>query len=176
MEIRPELHHILLTNDKYELPSAPYTLSFKEKTWLLTILKHLRVLDGYASNISRCFNLNERKLFNLKTYDCHILMQDLLPITLRAAKYNDFVDIIWALSTFIKELCTEELTNKKLDEVAADVVVTLCRMEKLVPSSFFTIMVNLIVHLIEEAKLERPILYMWMYPIERLEFTLSVYA
>ena len=172
MKIRPELYPILLPNGKYELPSAPYTLSSEEKTRLLSVLKHIRVPDGYASNISRCVNLKERKLFNLKSHDCHILMQDLLPITLRAAKDSDLVDIVWALSKFMKELCAKELTIQKLDEAEANVVVTLCRMEKLFPPSFFTVMVHLIVHLTEEAKLGGPVLYRWMYPIERLEFTL----
>ena len=70
---------------------------------------------------------------------------------------------IWALSKFMKELCAKELTIEKLDEAGANVVVTLCRMEKLFPPSFFTIMVHLIVHLTEEAKLGGPVLYRWMY-------------
>ena len=72
----------------------------------------------------------------------------------------------------MKELCTKQLTIEKLDEVGANVVVTLYRMEKLFPFSFFTIMVHLIMHLTEEAKLGGPVLYRWMYLIEILEFTL----
>ena len=131
-----------------------------------------RVPEGYACNISRCVNLKDCKLVNLKDHDCHIIMQDLLLITLKAAKDDDLVDIMWALLTFMKELCAKELIVEKLDGAGANMAMTLCRMEKLFPPSFFTIMAHLIVHLIEEAKLERPILYMWMYPIERLEFTL----
>ena len=94
MKIRPELYPILLPNGKYELPSAPYTLSSEEKTQLHSVLKHIRVPDGYASNISRCVNLKECKLFNLKSHDCHILIEDLLPIIVRAVKDSDLVDII----------------------------------------------------------------------------------
>ena len=54
----------------------------------------------------------------------------MLPVTLRVAKDNGLVDIIWTLSTFMKELCTKELTIEKLDEAGANVVITLCRMEK----------------------------------------------
>ena len=64
-------------------------------------------------------------------------MQDLLPITLRVVKDNDLVDIIWAPSTFMKELCAKELTIEKLDEAEANVVVTLYGMEKLFLPSFF---------------------------------------
>ena len=85
MNIRQELHPIVLPNGKYEIPAAPYTLSYEEWTRLLSVLKYLKVPDGYASNISHCVNLKEHKLFNLKSHDCHILMQYLLPIALGAA-------------------------------------------------------------------------------------------
>jgi len=86
MKLRPELHPILLPNGKYELPNAPYTLSSEEKTRLLHVLKHLRVQDEYANNMSGCVNLKEHKLLNLKSHNCHILMQSFLLIKLRAAK------------------------------------------------------------------------------------------
>jgi len=167
LKIRPELHPVQLANGKYEIPNAPYTLSYEEKTRLLIVLKRLKVPDGYASNISRCVNLKERKLFNLKSHDCHILMQDLLPIALRAAKDTDVVDVICALSEFFKELCGKELSIEKLDEIGGKVVITLCKMEMIFPPNFFTIMVHLVVHLTEEAKLGGPVFYRWMYPIER---------
>ena len=52
LKIRPELHPVQLANGKYEIPNAPYTLSYEEKTRLLIVLKRLKVPDGYASNIS----------------------------------------------------------------------------------------------------------------------------
>jgi len=72
----------------------------------------------------------------------------------------------------MKELCAKELTIEKLDEAGANVVVTVCRMEKLFPPSFFNIVVHLIVHLTKEEKLGGLVLYRWMYPIETLEFML----
>ena len=178
LNLRPALHPILLPNGKYHMPLAPYNLSIDEKTNLLRVLKYLKVPDGYASNISRCVNLKERKLFNLKSHDCHILMQDLLPIALRAVKDSEVVDIVCELSNFFKELCAKELHVEKLDELANRVVITLCRMEKVFPPGFFTIMVHLIVHLTEEAKLGGPVFYRWMYPIERyavLSFSAYLY-
>ena len=167
MNLRPDLHPILLPNGKYHVPMAPYNLSLDEKTQLLKVLKQLKVPDGYASNISRRVNLKERKLFNLKSHDCHILMQDLLPIALRVVEDAEVVDIISELSVFFKELCAKELHVEKLDELQNSVIITLCRMEKVFPPGFFTIMVHLIVHLTEEAKLGGPVFYRWMYPIER---------
>jgi len=45
-----------------------------------------------------------------------------------------------------------------------NVVLTLCHMKMLFPLSFFTVMV----HLVEDAKLEEHVHYGWMYPIEIL--------
>ena len=42
-----------------------------------------------------------------------------------------------------------------------------CRLEMLFPLSFSDIMMHLLVHLAEEAKLGGPVCYRWMYPVER---------
>ena len=57
VKIRPEFHSSALSNGKFQLPNAPYTMSSEEKMRLLRVLKHIKVLDEYASNISRCVNL-----------------------------------------------------------------------------------------------------------------------
>ena len=74
MGIRPELHVIDHPNKKSYIPHACYTLSASEKSAFLQVLKDLKVPDGYASNISKGVNLKDRKLTNLKSLDCHILM------------------------------------------------------------------------------------------------------
>ncbi|XP_020088912.1 uncharacterized protein LOC109710609 [Ananas comosus] len=38
--------------------------------------------DGHASNVSRCV-VKKRKLSGLKSHDCHVIMQELLPLALR---------------------------------------------------------------------------------------------
>ena len=43
----------------------------------------MKVPDGYAFNISWCVQVNERKIFGLKSHDCHVLMQQLLPLAIR---------------------------------------------------------------------------------------------
>ena len=30
--------------------------------------------DGYASNLSRCVDMREEKLFGMKSHDCHVFM------------------------------------------------------------------------------------------------------
>ncbi|XP_072076439.1 uncharacterized protein [Arachis hypogaea] len=55
------------------------------------------------------------------------------------------------------------------------VVHTLCHIEMIFPPSFFTVMVHLTVHLVEEARLGGPMHYRWMYPIERYLCRLKQY-
>ena len=61
--------------------------------------------DGYASNLHRCVNLNQRKLFGMKSHDCHVLMEMLLPIAFRALPHQVWNPIA-KLSKFFKDLCS----------------------------------------------------------------------
>jgi len=73
-------------------------------------------------------------------------------------------------------LCNKVLKMDELDQLQGRIVLTLCHMEMLFPPSFFTVMVHLIVHLVEDAKLGGPVQYRWMYPIERYLGKLKSYV
>ena len=98
-------------------------------------------------------------MFNLKSHDCHILMQDLLVIAYEWLRM--IILWIWCVSCLIvfKGLCANEMNVDKYDELQSNVILMLYHMKKMFPPSFFTIMVHLIVHFIEEAKLGGPIFY-----------------
>ncbi|XP_028074698.1 uncharacterized protein LOC114277071 [Camellia sinensis] len=83
MGIRRELHPQKISSNKTYLPPACFSMILKEKDDFLKVLKGVKVPDGYASNISRCIQLRQRKIIGLKSHDGHILMQQLLPIALR---------------------------------------------------------------------------------------------
>ncbi|XP_020106666.1 uncharacterized protein LOC109722900 [Ananas comosus] len=176
MGIRHDLHPEVMPNNKVHIPPAYYTMSAQEKVTFLTVLKNLKVPDGYASNISRRVNLKERTLSNLKSHDGHILMQDILPIALRAAMPRQVVAVISGLSSFFKSLCSKALKVEELDQLQSRIALTLCHMEKIFPPSFFTIMIHLNIHLVAEAKLGGPVHYRWMYPIERYLVRLKSYV
>ena len=46
-------------------------------------LKSLCFPDGHASNISRLVNLEECKLYEIKSHECHVFMQTLIPLAYR---------------------------------------------------------------------------------------------
>jgi hypothetical protein len=43
----------------------------------------MKVPSGYSSNIKGMINMIDKKFTNLKAYDCHMLMTQLLPVVLR---------------------------------------------------------------------------------------------
>ena len=94
MGIRPELQPLVLPNDWKCMPPACYSMTKNEKDIFCKVLKDIKVSDGYASNISRCVNLKERKLIFLKSHDNHILMQDLLPIALRSSMSRNVTSVL----------------------------------------------------------------------------------
>jgi len=54
-----------------------------------------------------------------------------------------------------------------LNQIEAQIPITLCKLEKVFPPSFFDVMEHLPIHLASEAKIAGPIHYRWMYPVER---------
>ncbi|XP_071726811.1 uncharacterized protein [Rutidosis leptorrhynchoides] len=181
MGIQNDLHIKKHPNGKTYLPPASYTMSNLEKSNFLQVLKKLKVPDGYASNISRGVSLRDRKLFNLKSHDGHILMQDILPIALRISMLSRaqsrVVKVVSDFCSLFKGLCSKVLDLGELEKMEYQVVQTLCELlERLFPPSFFTIMVHLTIHLISEAKLGGPVHYRWMYPVERYLMLLKSYV
>jgi len=57
-----------------------------------------------------------------------------------------------------------------------EVVQTLCQLEMIFPPSFFDIMIHLPIHSPNEVRLEGPVQFRWMYPIERYLCRLKSYV
>ncbi|XP_057760053.1 uncharacterized protein LOC130980381 [Arachis stenosperma] len=152
-------------NGRYH-PSL-FTMSNSMKDIFLRTIKNIRVPDGLSSNISRCVDLKQRKLSGLKSHDCHVLMQQLLPIAIRNVLPDKVTAVLIELSSFFQQLCSKSLSLTELEKLQPRIILTLCHLEMLFPPSFFTIMVHLTCHLVDEAKFGGPVHYRWMYPIER---------
>ncbi|XP_060182268.1 uncharacterized protein LOC132611929 [Lycium barbarum] len=166
MNIKKELHPIK-RGDKYELPTACYTLSPEEKHNFFTFLKNLKVPDGFSSNISQCVNLKDRKLSGLESHDCHVILQHLLPLAIRGMLCKSVLEPLIELSIFFNILGEKCLRVDELEKIEAQIPITLCKFEKVFIPAFFDIMVHLPIHLANEAKIAGPIQYRWMYLVER---------
>ncbi|XP_077233608.1 uncharacterized protein LOC143875914 [Tasmannia lanceolata] len=176
MNIRRTLHPITKGNNKTYVPPACFTMSSKEKDIFCGVLKHVKVPNGYSSNISQRVYMKQRKISGLKSHDCHVLMQQLLPLALRSSLPKTVSSVLIELCSFFRELCSKVLKSGELMKLKNRVALTLCHMEKIFPPAFFDVMVHLPIHLADEARLAGPVQYRWMYPIERYLLTLKSYV
>lgn len=109
MHIRDALHPITREDGKVILPATCHTMSVRERDIFCKVLHDLKVPDGYSSNISRCINLQHHNITQLKSYDCHILMQQLLSIALwRFLPVKIVCSSIIELCNFYRSLCSKE--------------------------------------------------------------------
>ena len=139
----------------------------EQKIAFCEFIKAVRFPDGYASNLARCVSPDGCKLQGLKTHDCHILLQRMLPAGLRGIMDKEIYEAVTELGNFFRELCCKKLKLDVLHRLKAEIPVILCKLERIFPPAFFDVMVHLAVHLPEEAILRGPVHYGWMFPVER---------
>jgi len=92
-------------------------MTSKEKETFLEVLKKIKALDEYLPNVSRCVQVKEHKIFGLKSYDCHLLMQEFLPIAMKGCLPNKVSLAISYLCCFFKELCGKVLNEHNLEHL-----------------------------------------------------------
>lgn len=148
-------------------PKAQFTLSRPEVKLVREWIKQIRFPDGYASNITRCVNLDDCKLYGLKSHDCHVFMQRLLPIAFREMLPKSIWDALTELSHYFRDICSTVMDVKHIETLEKNIVEILCKLEKIFPPSFFDSMEHLPIHLAYEPKVGGPVQYRWMYPFER---------
>nr|XP_051202323.1 uncharacterized protein LOC127315924 [Lolium perenne] len=122
MGIRGDLHLQPVSADSFEMPQAWYTMSKQEKIAFCEFIKFVRFSDGYASNISKCVAADKCKLEGLKTHDCHILLQRILPAGLRGTIHEDIYEAVDELGNFFRELCYKTLKRDVLDRLEKEII------------------------------------------------------
>jgi hypothetical protein len=61
-------------------PRASFVLEKNAQLLVYKWLKSLSFPDGHASNISRLVNIEDCRLYGMKSHDCHVFMQTLIPL------------------------------------------------------------------------------------------------
>ena len=61
-------------------PKASFALEKKAQLLVYQWLKSLCFLDVHALNISKFVNLEDCKLYGMKSHDCHVLIQTFIPL------------------------------------------------------------------------------------------------
>jgi hypothetical protein len=68
---------------KTTCPPACHTLIKKEIHMFFKCLEGVKVLSGYCANIKRVVDKQNYKLIGMKSHDCHVMITQILPVTIR---------------------------------------------------------------------------------------------
>ncbi|KAL5580230.1 hypothetical protein UlMin_012672 [Ulmus minor] len=126
-----------------------------------------RKKNGFAANLSKNVAQNDSRIVGLKSHDCHVIMQRLLPVGCRSLVNKTISSTIIELCTFFNQLCARTVNVTDMVKAQDQLVIILCKLERIFPPAFFDIMIHLVLHLPEEAILGGPVYMRWMYPFER---------
>lgn len=141
-------------------------MSPQDKRHFCNVITGVKVPDGYASNIKKCFE--DGKIHGLKSHGYHILIQVLLPLAIRNVGLpKKLAYAILDLCRFFQGLCSTSNRVEDFKELHSKITKVLCNLESLFPPSFFVVMLHLSAHLANEASVGGPVHFRWMYPIER---------
>ncbi|XP_062094257.1 uncharacterized protein LOC133800316 [Humulus lupulus] len=154
------------SNNKIEKPHESYTLAKEECKEFCKFIRSVRLPDGYASNISRCVTDND-KLGGMKSHDCHVLLQKILLVAILPFLTKEIRTALIELCQFFQKICAKTIQVNDITELKDGIVIILCKLEKIFPPSFFTIMVHLCVHLPNQVLLGGPVASRWMFGTER---------
>jgi hypothetical protein len=139
-------------------------------------LNSIKVPSGYSSNIQGIINVKEKKIQNLKSHDCHVLMTQLLPVILRGVLPENVRLAVVKLCAFMNEISQKAINPNNLIKLQKDIVECLVSFEMVFPPSFFNIMTHLLVHIVTEITILGPVFLHNMFPFERFMAVLKKYV
>ncbi|KAL6204904.1 hypothetical protein ACLB2K_022171 [Fragaria x ananassa] len=175
MGIKTDLK-VVAGEKKAKLPLASWNLLHHEKKIVCRSFFGMSVPTRFSSNISNLVSMEDLKLVGLKSHDCHTVMQYLLPIALRSVLEKPVRYAIIRFCLFFKAICSKVINVSRLKQMQADLVDTVCLLEKFFPPSFFDIMIHLTVHLVREVEWCGPVFFRWMFPFGRYMKVLKGYV
>jgi hypothetical protein len=116
-------------------------------------LKILKFLDGYATGFRRPVNLELGKLSGVKSHDYHLFMERLIHVMFCEYLNDDVWKALAELSYFYRHLCAKEMKKEMMEKLEKEILVLICKLEKIFLPGWFNPMQHLLVHLPYEAKL-----------------------
>jgi hypothetical protein len=127
--------------------------------------------DRHTLNISRLVNLEDCWLYGMKSHDCHMFMQTLIPLTYQNLLLKGIWDALIKISHFFRNIWSNNLQTQHIKRFEMNIIQTICKLEMIFSSLFFDTMEHLPIHLPFEAKVGGLVQYRWMYSFERLGIT-----
>jgi hypothetical protein len=86
-----------------------------------------------------------------------------MPVTFCCYFNADLWKIFTEFSYFYKHIYAKQVSKMMMQKLEKEIVVLICKMEKIFPPGWFNVMQYLLVHLPWEAKVGGPTQFRWMY-------------
>jgi hypothetical protein len=118
-----------------------------ERKEVMMWMKNSKFLDGFSAGFRRVVNLKTWKLIGVKSHDYHIIMEWLLPNMLHGYIHKDVWKMLTELSYFYRQLCAKEIKKEMMEKLEKQILVLLCKLEKIFPPGRFNPIQHLLIHL-----------------------------
>ncbi len=155
-------------------PPAPYALLQNERKTCMKVIGEMKVPTGYGSAFRK--HVEGGKWGSLKSHDHHILLQGILPVSVRGLLHPSVRAGIIRLSTVFQKLTAKVVDPAEIPWLREFTAETLCLLEAWMPPSFWDLMSHLVIHLVDELEILGPVACRWMYPMERYLGVLKSYV
>jgi hypothetical protein len=116
---------------------------------------------------------SDYKLSGMKSHNYHVLLQFILPISIRGTLSREIREGIYRLAAFFRWICGKSIVTEEIPFWKVEIAEIMCLFEQCMPPHFFDIMPHLLVHLLEEVELGGPVHSRWLYFLERYMKTLK---
>ena len=118
---------------------ASFALDKNAQLLVYQWLKSLYFPDRHALNISRLVNLEDCRLYRMKSHDCHVFMQTLIPLAYRDLLSKRIWDSLTEISHVFRDICFNKLDTQHIERLETNMVETICKLEMIFTPSFFTL-------------------------------------
>ena len=83
--------------------------------------------------MGRCVDMKKLKLFGMKSHDCHVFMQRLIPIAFREILPLNVWKVLTKHSLFFKKLIATTIKTDDMVRLENDIPLILCKLERIFP-------------------------------------------
>lgn len=104
LNVRHDELHLKYDNGKPLLSITSYSLTNEGRKRLCEWVVNVQVSDGYSTNLSRCVNVLKHKILCMKTHDCHVFLERLLPLIVREVLSKQVCDALIEVNTFFHRI------------------------------------------------------------------------
>ncbi|KAG8371533.1 hypothetical protein BUALT_Bualt13G0097800 [Buddleja alternifolia] len=93
----------------------------------LQLLASVKYPDDYAASLSKRVDTKNFRLIGMKTHDCHTILQQLLPLSIRGLLNDNVCEALHGVSHFFRKLCSKALNTVELEHLEDQISLTLCK-------------------------------------------------